>query len=344
MGTVYRAIDETLDRDVAIKILNPEFADSDVDETLPRGSEHAGEAQSSGDRHHLRARSDEDLLMVMEFVPGESLDQFVQRNGPVTERAAYLWLRYSTAIGHAHAAASSTAISSRPSDGHRAGAVKIMDFGIARVRGAEHMTTDGYMMGTPAYMSPEQVLGQEVDARSDLYSVGVMFYRLMTGKLPFQAETPFAIAQSQFNDPPTPIGSSDRICLCGRIGAGTRAREGTGGALPVGRRVCTRSISRCLAGLPMTTLYNPSAPTELLTTPARAIPMPTGALSQTGGFGTVGSPVPPPVRTPLPGTAQIGYGIPPTAVTPAPTESRRAPDGDTRSADRRCRDAAAFVD
>jgi hypothetical protein len=59
--------------------------------------------------------------------------------------------------------------------------VKIMDFGIARVRGAEHMTTDGYMMGTPAYMSPEQVLCQDVDGRSDLYSVGVMFYRLLTG-------------------------------------------------------------------------------------------------------------------------------------------------------------------
>ncbi len=84
------------------------------------------------------------------------------------------------------------------------GAVKIMDFGIARVRGAEHMTTDGYMMGTPAYMSPEQVLCQDVDGRSDLYSVGVMFYRLLTGKLPFEADTAIGMVQKQISDMPTP--------------------------------------------------------------------------------------------------------------------------------------------
>jgi serine/threonine protein kinase len=151
-------------------------------------------------------RSDEDLLMVMEFVPGESLDQFVQRNGPVEpERAAYLLAQVLDAIGHAHAAGiihrdlkpSNVMVTER-------GAVKIMDFGIARVRGAEHMTTDGYMMGTPAYMSPEQVLCQDVDGRSDLYSVGVMFYRLLTGKLPFEADTAIGMVQKQISDAPTP--------------------------------------------------------------------------------------------------------------------------------------------
>jgi serine/threonine-protein kinase len=207
MGTVYRAVDETLDREVAIKILNPEFADSDVMKRF------RAEASMLAKLNHPAIatiyelhRSDEDLLMVMEFVPGESLDQFVQRNGPVEpERAAYLLAQVLDAIGHAHAAGiihrdlkpSNVMVTER-------GAVKIMDFGIARVRGAEHMTTDGYMMGTPAYMSPEQVLCQDVDGRSDLYSVGVMFYRLLTGKLPFEADTAIGMVQKQISDTPTP--------------------------------------------------------------------------------------------------------------------------------------------
>ena len=207
MGTVYRAVDETLDREVAIKILNPEFADSDVMKRF------RAEASMLAKLNHPAIatiyelhRSDEDLLMVMEFVPGESLDQFVQRNGPVEpERAAYLLAQVLDAIGHAHAAGiihrdlkpSNVMVTER-------GAVKIMDFGIARVRGAEHMTTDGYMMGTPAYMSPEQVLCQDVDGRSDLYSVGVMFYRLLTGKLPFEADTAIGMVQKQISDMPTP--------------------------------------------------------------------------------------------------------------------------------------------
>jgi len=207
MGTVYRAVDETLDREVAIKILNPELADTDVMKRF------RAEASMLAKLNHPAIatiyelhRSDEDLLMVMEFVRGESLDQFVQRSGPVDpERAAYLVAQVLDAIGHAHAAGiihrdlkpSNVMVTDH-------GAVKIMDFGIARVRGAEHMTSDGYMMGTPAYMSPEQVLCQEVDGRSDLYSVGVMFYRLLTGKLPFEADTAIGMVQKQISDTPTP--------------------------------------------------------------------------------------------------------------------------------------------
>ena len=87
------------------------------------------------------------------------------------------------------------------------GNIKIMDFGIARVLGAEHLTSDGTMMGTPAYMAPEQVLGKEVDARADLYSAGVVFYRLLTGCLPFQADTPIGMVQKQLWEPPTPVRS-----------------------------------------------------------------------------------------------------------------------------------------
>jgi serine/threonine-protein kinase len=87
------------------------------------------------------------------------------------------------------------------------GAVKVMDFGIARMMGTEHYTHTGYMMGTPAYMAPEQVLGQEVDRRADLYSVGVLFYRLLTRELPFKADTAIAMAQKQVAEAPTPLGT-----------------------------------------------------------------------------------------------------------------------------------------
>ena len=82
------------------------------------------------------------------------------------------------------------------------------------------------MMGTPAYMAPEQVLGHEIDARADLYALGVVFYRLTTAKLPFKGDTPFAMAQSQVNDPPTPLGMlrSD-LPGVGRSNRPARARE-----------------------------------------------------------------------------------------------------------------------
>ncbi len=117
MGTVYRAVDETLDRDVAIKILNPEFADSDVMKRFRAEASMLAKlnhpAIATIDELH---RSDEDLLMVMEFVPGESLDQFVQakRAGRTRTRRVPAGSGYSTPSGTRTPRASSTATSSRP--------------------------------------------------------------------------------------------------------------------------------------------------------------------------------------------------------------------------------------
>ena len=150
---------------------------------------------------------DGDLLMVMEFVRGESLDKLSERFGAISpERAAYVIDQILSALEHAH----------RGGVVHRdvkpanvmvtdEGAIKIMDFGIARVLGAEQKTVDFRLMGTPAYMSPEQVLGEEVDGRSDLYSVGVLFYRLLTGALPFSADIALGMLQRQIRDTPIPL-------------------------------------------------------------------------------------------------------------------------------------------
>ena len=208
MGTVYKAVDETLDREVAVKVLNPEIGETAVVRrfraeamTLARLN-HPGIATI-----YELFRTDDDLLMVMEFVRGETFDRMVERLGPLAPaRAASLGAQVLDALGHAH----------RVGIVHRDlkpanlmlseyGAVKIMDFGIARVVGTEHLTSDGLMMGTPAYMAPEQVLATEVDARADLYSVGVVMYRLLSGNLPFYADTAIAMAHKQVKDPPTPL-------------------------------------------------------------------------------------------------------------------------------------------
>src|SRR5262249_50893900 len=150
---------------------------------------------------------DNDLLMVMELVRGETLDKMCERLGPIEpERAAYVIDMVLSALEHAH----------RAGVVHRdvkpanvmvtdEGGIKIMDFGIARVLGAEQKTVDGRLMGTPAYMSPEQVLGEELDGRADLYSVGVLFYRLLTGALPFKADSALGMLQRQIRDQPTPL-------------------------------------------------------------------------------------------------------------------------------------------
>ena len=149
----------------------------------------------------------DELLMVMEFVRGETFDKLSERVGPMPfERAAYLIAQVLDALGHAH----------RVGIVHRdmkpanlilseSGVVKVMDFGIARMVGTEHLTNDGYMMGTPAYMAPEQVMGNEVDGRADLYGVGVILFRMLTGHLPFKADTAAAMVQKQIKDAPTPL-------------------------------------------------------------------------------------------------------------------------------------------
>jgi serine/threonine protein kinase len=222
MGTVYKAVDETLDREVAIKVLNPDLTDEDLLRrfrgeavTLARLS-HPGIATIYELHHH-----DDDLLMVMEFVRGETFHDLSDRLGAIAPpQAAHLCMQVLDALGHAH----------RAGVVHRdlkpanlmiteSGAVKIMDFGIARVLGSEHFTYGGYMMGTPAYMAPEQVLGREIDGRADLYSVGVVLYRLLSGRLPFSADTAISMVQMQISEAPAPILSfkPDLPAWCSRI-------------------------------------------------------------------------------------------------------------------------------
>lgn len=313
MGTVYRAVDETLHRDVAIKVLNSELNDPEVAKrfraeaiTVARLS-HPGIATIYELFEH-----DGQWLMVMEFVKGETLERIVERAGPLTaERASELVMQALAALAHAH----SLGVVHRDLKPANlmlteSGTVKIMDFGIARVSGSEHLTNAGFMMGTPAYMAPEQVLGQEVDARADLYAIGVVIYRLTTGRLPFKGVTPFALAQSQVNDPPTPIRTARQglpewleqvIAVALAKSPGDRFQSA---------QEFHATLQRCLAGLPMVMPLEASAPTGMMLTPPG---LPSGALALQTPFGT---------RIPTGATPTSG---PPSSGVAAPAASGAVP-------------------
>ncbi len=308
MGTVYRATDETLHRDVAIKVLNAELNDPEIARrfraeaiTVARLS-HPGIATIYELFEH-----DGQWLMVMEFVRGETLEVMASRMGPLSaQRSAELCMQALAALTHAH----SMGVVHRDLKPANLmitenGTVKVMDFGIARVSGSEHLTNVGFMMGTPAYMAPEQVSGGEVDARADLYAMGVVFYRLTTAKLPFSGNTPFAMAQSQLSETPTPVGlvRGDLPPWVEEVVVRALAKA------PEQRFQSAaefhEALARCLAGLPLSSMYTPAIgmtltpgrpmssgafPGHAMPTPAAAYPMPT----------PMPTPMPPPMATPMP--------------------------------------------
>jgi serine/threonine-protein kinase len=206
MGTVYKAVDETLDRRVALKLLNADLIDQDAVERFRREALMLAKLNHGriGAIHEL-SRNGHDLLMVMEYLEGETFEKLIERGPMEVPRAISLVSQVLDALDYAHGAGvihrdlKPANLMLSPS-----GEVKVMDFGIARVQGSEHLTTNGYMVGTPAYMAPEQVRGEEVDPRMDLYSVAVVLYRMLTHHLPFNGDTAIAMIHSQLNNPPTP--------------------------------------------------------------------------------------------------------------------------------------------
>jgi hypothetical protein len=153
-------------------------------------------------------RHGEDLFMAMEYVPGAPLEVLIIREGRLgPERAASFASAVLSALDYAHRSGvihrdvKSANIIVTPE-----GDVKVMDFGIARVLGAQRQTRMGHVVGTLSYMSPEQIQGLDVDARSDLYSVGVVLYEMLSGQLPFQGDTDWKLMQAQISQPPAALG------------------------------------------------------------------------------------------------------------------------------------------
>ncbi len=323
MGTVYRATDETLHREVAIKVLNAELNDPGVARrfraeavTVARLS-HPGLATIYELFQH-----DGQWLMVMEFVRGETLEALVSRAGPLAvEVAAPLCMQALNALAHAH----SMGVVHRdlkPANimVNEAGLVKVMDFGIARVAGTEHLTSAGFLMGTPAYMAPEQVTAGEVDARADLYAIGVVFYHLLTGVLPFKGTTPFEMAQSRISDTPTPVRTvrADLPEWVEQVMNIALAR--TPAARYQSAPLFHEALRRGLAHLPLDTPQEPTVRPELIATalpgtlPAIMAAGPTGAASPSS---IVRADLTATQRPAPGGVAPASTGLGPVAMTPA---------------------------
>ncbi|MDF2499920.1 MAG: prkC [Anaerosporomusa subterranea] len=198
MADVYRAHDKLLDRSVAVKILHSQF--NNDDEFISRFQR---EAQAAARLSHPNivniydVGKDQDVdYIVMEYVSGETLKQRIQRLGPLpTEMVAFIAIEIAEALENAH----QNKIIHCDIKPHnilitRTGRVKVTDFGIARAATSATMTQTGTILGSVHYFSPEQAKGVMITAKSDIYSLGVVMYEMLTGNVPFTGETPISIA------------------------------------------------------------------------------------------------------------------------------------------------------
>jgi serine/threonine-protein kinase len=204
MSTVYRAFDETLERQVAIKLMNREVsADSDQLERFRR------EARAVAQLNHphvvgvIDAGEDEGRpYIVFEYVEGETLKERIRRHGRLAIAES---IAYAVEIGRALGAAHARHIVHRDVKPQNVlideeGTAKVTDFGIARTLEEEGLTADGRVLGTTDYVAPEQALGRQVTGQSDLYSLGVVLYEMLTGEVPFKGENQIAVAMKHVRE------------------------------------------------------------------------------------------------------------------------------------------------
>jgi serine/threonine protein kinase len=210
MGEVFRGVDINLDRDVAIKVMRTELARRP--EILQRFRK---EAVVLAKLNHSNIATlynfihdGNNYYMVMEFAPGQTLDVLVADcvGGLPWRYALELFMDALRAIDHAHKQGiihrdikpANMMVSERDT-------LKVLDFGIARVLGESGFTKAGIVVGTTKYMSPEQILGRSIDTRSDIYALGIVLYKMLTGHVPFEGLGEFELMKAQVEERPMPV-------------------------------------------------------------------------------------------------------------------------------------------
>ena len=208
MGEVYLALDTKLDREVALKFLPPHMCrDSSCRERFER------EARAAARLHHpyiIDIHETDEFktrpFIIMESIEGKSLKSFIREGSMTLNQAIKIGLQICAGLNSAHKQGvihrdikpSNILLDST-------GNVKILDFGLAYISGDEHITASDSTMGTVGYMSPEQTQGINTDERSDIFSLGVVLYEMITGKLPFGGQTSAAVLHSITHDVPEPL-------------------------------------------------------------------------------------------------------------------------------------------
>ncbi|MEW5853478.1 MAG: protein kinase [Myxococcota bacterium] len=210
MSVVYRARDEVLQRDVAIKVLHPFLADrQDAKRRLAREARAVAKLRHPNilEVYGFSGEEAEQGYISMELVRGETLKQFSERERiyPCEVAAAVTWV-VAGALEHAHlSGVIHRDVKPENVMIRQDGVLKLMDFGIAHVVDAAHLTITGTLQGSPAHMAPEVIEGADVDPRADLFSLGTVLFWLATGQLPFTAKTPHAllkkIVEGRYTEP-----------------------------------------------------------------------------------------------------------------------------------------------
>jgi serine/threonine protein kinase/tetratricopeptide (TPR) repeat protein len=209
MGRVYKVFDTEVREKMALKLLNPDIASDE--QTIERFRNELKLARGISHRNICRmydlGREEGSYFITMEYVSGEDLKSLIHRIGALPIGKAVSIARQ---VGEGLAEAHRLGVVHRDLKPQnimidREGNARIMDFGIARSLKAKGITGGGVMIGTPEYMSPEQVDGKEADRRSDIYSLGIVLFEMLTGRLPFEGDTPLSVAVKQKSEaPPDP--------------------------------------------------------------------------------------------------------------------------------------------
>jgi len=208
MGVVYKAQDTKLDRIVALKFLPKHLL---CEEEAKKRFEHEAKAASALDHQNIATiyeidEAEGECFISMAYIKGKSIKELIKEKEFSIEEILRIAVQMAEGLNAAH----KKYIIHRDvkSDNimvTQEGLVKIMDFGLAKLKGATKLTTTGSTLGTLAYMSPEQAQGIEIDQRSDIFSFGVVLYEMITGQLPFKGEHEAAIIYSIINETPEPL-------------------------------------------------------------------------------------------------------------------------------------------